>query len=127
MFKQLAALGTSFEKYMTHRGRVEALNILRAQDEKTLEDIGVCRHELVGGVKNWPWDGSVTRQATQAPSQIEQIKAVRELSTYSDRELHDLGINRGMITYAVVNGREGIDNDLPPTRPSNTGGERQAA
>jgi len=127
MFKQLSGFGTAFEKYMTHRGRVEALNILKNQSEKTLEDIGVCRHELQGGVKNWPWDGSVTKMAATASSPIEQVKAVRELTTYSDRELHDLGINRGMIADAVANGRAGIDSDLPPTRPSNTGDERQAA
>jgi len=32
-----------------------------------------------------------------------------------------------MIADAVANGRTGIDNDKPPTRPLNTGGDRQAA
>lgn len=107
MFKQLLSVGKAIDTYMTRRGRVEAYKILVAQDEKTLEDIGIDRHELMGGVKNWPWDGSRTEQ-NQAP--VAQARAIRELSAYSDRELHDIGINRGMIADAVTNGRPGIDN-----------------
>ena len=98
------------------------------QDDSTLQDVGIDRHELVGGVKNWPWDGSVTRsKQAQNVTAKDANKAIRELNHYSDRELQDIGINRGMIADAVTNGRPGIDNDLPPNNPVNTGGERQAA
>ena len=37
--------------------------------------------------------------------------AMRELQTYSDKELHDLGISRGSVVDAVVSGRDGIENN----------------
>jgi len=128
MFKQFASIGTTFENYMTRRGRVEAHKILMAQDDKTLEDIGIDRHELQGGVKNWPWDGSVTLEKVVpvAKAPVAKARAIRELNNYSDRELHDIGINRGMIADAVANGRAGIDNVVTPERPV-TGDDRQAA
>lgn len=115
MFKQLKAVGTIFENYMIRRGRVEARRILLNQDEKALRDIGISRIELQSGVKNWPWDGSVTSQ--KLDNQIKQFKAIRELSKYSDRELQDIGINRSMIVDAVKNGRPMYDNDQPMYRP----------
>lgn len=114
MFKQFASLGSTFENYMTRRGRIEAHRILMGQDDKTLQDIGIDRHELLGGVKNWPWDGSATQQKV-AP--VKTARAIRELNSYSDRELHDIGINRGMIADAVANGRSGIDNVVTPEHP----------
>lgn len=123
MFKQLASVGSAFEKYMTRRGRVEAHRILMSSDAKTLEDIGIDRHELVGGIKNWPWDGSMV---TQQVKPVAKAHAIRELNSYSDRELHDLGINRGMIADAVMNGRAGIDNTAAP-EVSETNSELRAA
>jgi len=123
MFKQIASIGKAFENYMIVRGRSEARRILLSQGDQTLEDIGIDRHELVGGVKNWPWDGSVTKQANQLR---EQSRAITELDRYSDRELHDIGINRGMIADAVVNGRANIEQRAASTKPA-TGGDRQAA
>ncbi len=125
MFKQFASVAATFENYMTRRGRVEAHKILVVQDEKTLIDIGIDRHELLGGVKNWPWDGSVTKQKA-AEKVTGRTRAIRELNSYSDRELHDIGINRGMITDAVDNGRPGIEHLAEPKRPFN-GDDRQAA
>jgi len=122
MFKQIASIGKAFENYMIVRGRSEARRILLSQGDQTLEDIGIDRHELVGGVKNWPWDGSVTKQANQLR---EQSRAITELDRYSDRELHDIGINRGMIADAVVNGRANIEQRAS-AKPA-TGGDRQAA
>lgn len=126
MFKQLANISTMYENYMIKRGRVEARNILLLQDEKTLSDIGISRHELEGGIKNWPWDGSATKQRVVSHG-FKEIKAMRELRSYSDRELQDIGINRGMISDAVKHGRPGYDNNQPPHRPSKTGKNRQVA
>lgn len=127
MFKQLKAVGTIYENYMIKRGRVEARRILLNQDEKTLLDIGISRHELLGGVKNWPWDGSATTQAQDKQRGITRLKAIRQLSSFSDRELQDIGINRGMITDAVVNGRLNYDNEPLPNRPSGKGTRRAVA
>ena len=82
---------------------------------------------MQGGVKNWPWDASVTAQRKSEVERKTTYKAYRELSNYSDRELHDIGINRGMIADAVANGRPGIDDVKAANKPVNTGGDRQAA
>jgi len=126
MFKQLTAIGTIYENYMIKRGRVEARNILLKQDAKTLQDIGILRHELLGGIKNWPWDGSASKQDVSS-QRVKQFKAIRELSNYSDRELQDIGINRGMIADAVKNGRPTHDDYQPPHRPSGQGVKQQVA
>jgi len=126
MFNQLAAIGTIYENYMIKRGRVEARKILLRQDDKALEDIGISRHELLGGIKNWPWDGSVTKQKL-ANQSFKEFKAIRELSAYSDRELQDIGINRGMIADAVKNGRPNYDDNNPLTRPSTADEKPQVA
>lgn len=36
-------------------------------------------------------------------------RAIAELSTYTDRELADIGVSRGSIHEAVLHGRPGID------------------
>lgn len=125
MFKQLLSIGSAFDTYMTNRGRVEARRILLSQDDKTLEDIGIDRHELISGVKYWPWDGSVTLQQSKQDTTT-QAQAIRELNNYSDRELHDLGINRGMIADAVANGRSGIES-VEQTEQVTNDTRRQAA
>ena len=125
MFKQFASFGSAFENYMIRRGRAEAHKILVLQDDKTLTDIGIDRHELMGGVKNWPWDGSITKQKAEA-NNGSRARAIRELNSYSDRELHDIGINRGMIADAVDNGRVGIEAPAEPLQPFN-GDDRKAA
>lgn len=131
MFKQLKAIGKTYENYMVIKGRVEARKILLTQGESTLNDIGIDRAELEGGIKNWPWNGSATIAAKAAAVSKHDRKtikkAVHELNTLSDRQLQDMGIYRGMIADAVVNGRPGIDSDVRPTRPQGSGDTRQAA
>lgn len=115
MFNKLKNAHTLFEAYMTRRGRVAAHEILMKLSDRSLEDIGISRSELLGGVQNWPWDGTITAEKETSVSQYNNLKtqkAIRELSQYSDRELHDIGINRGMIADAVVNGRVGIDDQI---------------
>jgi len=73
MFKTFSSLSSAFEVYMTNRGRSEAHRILLSQSDNTLQDIGIDRHELQGGVQNWPWDGTVTRQARKLKEQANAI------------------------------------------------------
>ena len=126
MFKQLKAVGTIYENYMINRGRVEARRILLMQDDKSLADIGISRQELLGGVKNWPWDGSVTK-LKQSKLSISEFKAIRDFNNYSDRELQDIGINRGMIADAVKNGRPGYEQIEPRTKDTNESQKQQVA
>jgi len=132
---------------MTHRGRVMAHRILMSQSDRVLHDIGVSREELLGGVSNWPWEARnsddevsntvAVAHVTDQHSPVEAVasqktsrtfmgekQAIRELSGYSDRELSDLGISRGMIAHAVKNGREDIDQVAPEPFQ---GGDKAAA
>ena len=109
MFKLITAIGRSYHNYMTHQGRIQAHRILIGQSDWTLNDLGISRELLGGGVKNWPW-----KIVEDQPSKVEasrenrrkiEARAIRELNSYSNRELHDLGITRGSIPEAVRNGR----------------------
>ena len=109
MFKLITAIGRGYDNYMTRQGRVQAHRILSSQSDWTLNDLGVSRQLLNGGVKNWPW-----KITNDQPSRVEasresrrkiEARAIRELNSYSNKELHDLGITRGSIPEAVRNGR----------------------
>ena len=54
MFKLISAIGRGYDSYMTRQGRVQAHRILSNQSDWTLNDLGVSRQLLNGGVKNWP-------------------------------------------------------------------------
>ncbi len=122
MFRKLRRIGEMYNSYMTKRGRAEAHSILLNLDNKMLADIGISRDALEGGVTYWPWDeAALAREnAKLAGLKLDTTaqKAVRELDAYTDRELHDLGINRGMITDAVKNGRVGIENSEVANDPN---------
>ncbi len=82
--------------------------LLLQLDDRTLADISISRELLDAGVASWPWridadDHGVRLAATRIKS------AVRELESYTDSELADLGIARGGIMDAVMHGRPGVD------------------
>jgi hypothetical protein len=63
---------------------------------------------LDAGVSAWPWRIDADDHAVRlAASRVKA--AVRELESYSDNELADLGISRGAIKDAVLHGRPGVD------------------
>ena len=96
------------------------LKLLMKLDDRTLADINISRGLLEQGVKSWPWH--VPQDGVAVASAARGIRAaVKELDSYSDAELADLGISRGSITEAVLHGRPGID------RPVNDNGLAQAA
>lgn len=43
------------------------------------------------------------------PEEAKIRQAIRELRSLSDKELNDLGLSRGEITYVARNGRKGMD------------------
>jgi uncharacterized protein YjiS (DUF1127 family) len=82
--------------------------LLLRLDDRTLNDISISRELLEQGVRSWPWrlpDDSIL--VATAANGIRT--AVKELETYSDAELADLGISRGSIQDAVLYGRPGIE------------------
>ena len=103
----------------TYLARRRELRMLSQLDDRTLDDINISRGLLEAGVAAYPW-----RMSEDVPFRLntgEIQAAVRELQGYSDTELADLGISRGMIYDVVINGRPGIDT------PANDTGLSKAA
>ena len=93
----------AFEK----SGRRKALAELNTMSDRTLEDLGISRALLSQGIQSWPWKSSMESDiVTSKQSKSSEIKAaIRELQSYNDRDLADLGISRGEIEDVVRNGR----------------------
>ena len=85
--------------------------LLLKLDDRTLADINISRELLEQGTKAWPWKLPVDSVEVSAVARGLRA-AVRELETYTDAELADLGINRGAIVDTVLHGRPGIDRPL---------------
>jgi uncharacterized protein YjiS (DUF1127 family) len=96
------------------RGRLRR-ELLRRTDY-TLVDMGFSRDLLEEGVSAWPWRPAADGGSGAVNKPLPAIKptayrqAIRELRTYSDAELADLGLHRSTIEYAVCHGRPGIDD-----------------
>ena len=92
----------SFEK----SGRRKALAELNNMSDRTLEDLGISRSLLSQGIQSWPWKSDMELTNSPKQSKSSEIKAaIRELQSYNDRDLADLGISRGEIVEIVKNGR----------------------
>lgn len=88
-------------------GRVRA--VLLSRGPQWCEAMGYSWSALQAGLSGWPWrKDSVENQTNE--SEIKQ--AVKELKSYNDLELRDLGISRGDIEDAVRFGRAGFEKDL---------------
>jgi len=104
---------------------------LLSMSDRQLEDYGFSRELLLKGIDTWPWRADSVADAiasntslkaegiTVAPvvSQVASPKvsrrsirkAVKELSSYSDRELAELGVNRNSIKEVVEFGRPAVE------------------
>ncbi len=89
----------------------EALNYLENMSERQLIDCGFSPMLVAQGLKAWPWRiDSITPDVSVLENILDpEQRNVDQLNRYSDVELADLGIRRGMIKDAVTNGRRGID------------------
>jgi len=142
MTSKFTKFKNAYINHMNRRARAEVYRVLVNQSDRSLTDMGISRELLAGGVSNWPWtapaddnftlnmatNGQQTAAVETGKSDSQQIaKAIRELNSYSDHELHDLGINRGMIRDAVINGRVGIDTNTARQTNVATAGENVVA
>ena len=103
---------------VTWFGRSRLRQKLLKMDERRLDDIGYSRALLEDGVRAWPWRTPIDTIArlgrlnfSDAFRRSDYAKAVAELKAYSDAELSDLGLSRGIIEEAVRNGRPGYPED----------------
>src|SRR5215813_6500298 len=85
-------------------------------DARLLADAGFSRALLEEGVRAWPWTAP-----EEPPASIESAArnltasdyhaAIAELESYTDADLQDLGLSRGMIGHSVRYGRPGFPKD----------------
>ncbi len=96
-----------FQNYMQNYAFEKTRVELMGMTDRQLEDVGISRALLEGGVHNWPWRESAAQPAKMDSKQIN--KAIRELSAMSDKDLRDIGIHRGAIRHSVIHGVTGRD------------------
>ena len=110
----------AFVAASVHNGKVRARQELLRMSDRQLADFGFSRELLLDGVSAWPWrvdadnlvaapmsvDGSAVKPS-HARQEIKQ--AINELSSYSDRELAELGVTRHGIEEAVRYGRPAVE------------------
>ena len=104
---------------------------LLGMSDRQLEDFGFSRDSLLQGITAWPWrldsvadavaaGTSLKAEGIAAAPTVTQIapakvsrksirQAVKELSSYSDRELAELGVTRQSIKEVVRYGRPAIE------------------
>jgi uncharacterized protein YjiS (DUF1127 family) len=113
MLTIIKKLSRNYENYMTQKGRERARELLLLSDDRTLADAGFSRELLERGVKAWPWmaDTETVELKPLNLSLLGREKAMKELEACTDKELRDLGISRGGIAEAVLQGREGIERE----------------
>lgn len=103
-------------KYFTfevhQRNKRVVLKYLQSLPVQQLEAMGFSRDLMNHGISAWPWREDNLDQALAEVEQmmVKEKKEISELQAYTDAELHDLGLSRGLIAHAVRNGRPGIEN-----------------
>jgi len=93
------------------------LNYLKAMPAQQAAVLGFSTALMEQGISAWPWrdDNQNYELAKNELAKIAQLiakekKDVSELQAYTDAELSDLGISKGLINHAVRHGRAGIDD-----------------
>ena len=90
------------QNHALRKTRVQLLTM----SDRQLDDCGISRELLQQGISAWPWREDETTLAAQ-PGKMKASDinhAIRELSSMSDKDLRDIGIDRGSIRHSVVHG-----------------------
>lgn len=107
-------------------GKIRAREQLLTMSDRQLEDAGFSKQLLLQGVSAWPWRSEQTEAGSAlklavvpAVGQVAQgsvsfddrtiDRAIKELNSYSDRELAELGVTRNSIDEIVRYGRPTIE------------------
>lgn len=102
----LNKLKAHMHNYALRKTRIQLLNL----SDNQLEDVGISRELLKEGISSWPWREGQTAMLTAQPGKMKTKdvnKAIRELSSMSDKQLRDIGLDRGTIRHSVVHGISG--------------------
>ncbi len=120
-----------FVKVSMHNSKSRLRQQLLGMSDRQLQDFGFSREMLIEGVSAWPWridtvadavaaGTDLTKEGISVAPVVSQIaapkvskrkirKAVKELSSYSDRELAELGVSRNNIEEVVRYGRPTVE------------------
>ena len=121
----------AFVNAAMQNGKAKLRTQLLGMSDRQLDDYGFSRAALLSGVSAWPWRAdsvadavaagtslkaeglAIAPQLTQvAPPKVSRKsirKAVKELNSYSDRELAELGVARNSIKEVVRYGRPSVE------------------
>ena len=102
--KTIKSIGNLFDRM--GKGRVQSW-LIRMGPEWA-EANGYSYDDILRGLSKWPWHQSPEKIAEERKIR----RVIRELNSYNDRELRDLGIARSEIGTAVRFGRPGYERDL---------------
>ena len=127
----LNAISNKFSASAERRGRRMARTELLNMSDRQLNDFGVSRHLLIEGISAWPWREASAEELTgEGLASIPAItnvrksvigtkdieKAVKELSSFSDRELAELGVTHHSIEESVRYDRPAIEGTVEEQR-----------
>src|SRR5450432_2317770 len=94
----IKSLASNLGMYLSKRND---RRLLLKLDDRTIADINISRELLDQGVRAWPW--KMPAESAHIAFAAQSLRtAVRELESYSDAELADLGISRGAIKDSVL-------------------------
>jgi hypothetical protein len=99
MSKTVKSMKHFFEKLAKARMQ----STLLSMGQKWAEDKGYSYEAILAGESEWPW----RKTAEKAADEKDIRRVIRELKSYNDRELRDIGIARSEIEYSVRYGRRG--------------------
>jgi hypothetical protein len=97
--KTIKSVGNFFDKM----AKVRVQSWLMRMGREWVERNGYSYEDVQSGVSKWPWRQSPVKIAEEK----EISRAIRELKSYNDNELRDIGIPRSKIEYMVRYGRGG--------------------
>ncbi len=101
--KTINSMGKFFDKM----AKVRVQSWLMRMGPEWVEKNGYNYEDILSGVSKWPW-----RQSPEKAAAEKEIKqAIRELKSYNDNELRDIGIPRSKIEYMVRYGNSGDEFD----------------
>jgi uncharacterized protein YjiS (DUF1127 family) len=104
----ISKVTNSVGRFFESMGKARVNSWLLRMGPEWVENNGYSYEALRGGISKWPW-----RRAPEKVAEEKELKRIiRELKSYNDRELADIGIPRSGIEDAVRHGRPGYECDL---------------
>lgn len=107
-FKIIGRFSAAAARALEATAKARVQSTLLSMGPEWVEKYGYSYDSLRAGVNEWPW-----RQTSEKLIEEQQVKrSVKELNSYSDLELNELGIARNDIEFAVRHGHPENDYSL---------------